>query len=263
MVGEYMAAEVTRLVSNAMAADMVVDAYRERQLAIQWQDVWDRADGHWQQGVLLPVEHRESPGPAPAAAAGRGANVAAVYGLLASLVLYNGLLTASWMIEDRNSGVLRRLVTTSTRPERYLLGSSLAMGLVAVVTVAGTLLAFRYGLGWDVVGGGRELLLAGAYVVAVTGLAVLAGALVRTEFQLQVSAPWVTVITGVLGAGGTLSGLSDRLAIIGLATPQGWLLQGLAQSGDGLALLHTAVLSGAGLAAVLLGVLVAARRQAA
>lgn len=245
LVGEYLASEVVRLQANTLAAQQVVAAYEARGQGRDglWQEAWAYADSFWEPEPLMQIEYREMQAGQPLSSLEPPSIPLTLYGLLASLVLFNALLTAGSLIDERRSGVLLRLRTTHIGPGRYLAGSALATALIGTLTLTAAL------VGLDHSPALVEAALLAAYLVASTGAALAAGALLRTRFELQMTAPLLTLFTGLVGGGGAvLATLSRRFATLALLTPQGWLLEGLrSQSAGGSPWLSAAVLASVGL----------------
>ena len=250
MVAEYLASEVVRLQANTLAADQVVEAYEARGLGRDslWQEAWTYADSFWEPEPLMRIDYREMQAGRPVSDQTSPAVPLTLHGLIASLVLFNTLLTAGSLIDERRSGVLLRLRTTHIGPGRYLAGTALAAALTGAATLVAALAVVGH------TPGPVETALLAVYLAASTGASLAAGALLRTRFELQVTAPLLTLFTGLLGGGGTvLAGLSHRFTTLALFTPQGWLLEGLrAHAAGGSPWLACAVLTLWGL---ILGVL--------
>lgn len=233
MAGEYAASEVMRLAANSRAASDVVAEYRRLGRVAPaaadrlWQEAWDHADSYWEPEPLMTLSYRELQGGRAAVPAGTTRRGVPLYALLATLVLFNSLLAAGWMVEDRRSGVLHRTITTGTRLTTYVAGHGLAVLVVGAATLAGALgvLAWR-GSAPDLAG--PDVALLGSYLACAAGLSMLVSMAFRSGARLQVAVPFLTLLTALLGSG--LAGLGDlagRLRALAYLTPQGWLLAGL------------------------------------
>ncbi|MFZ5824033.1 MAG: ABC transporter permease, partial [Bacillota bacterium] len=131
MAAEYLASEVVRLQANTLAAGRVVAAYEARGLGRDglWQEAWTYADSFWEPEPLMRIDYQEMQAGRPVSDQASPAVPLTLYGLVASLVLFNTLLTAGSLIDERRSGVLLRLRTTHVGPGRYLGGTALAAAL--------------------------------------------------------------------------------------------------------------------------------------
>lgn len=244
MTGEYLASEVVRLAANVRAANEVTNAYGKRGLVPTsekqrlWSEVWAETDSHWEPEPLMTMTYREWSGSADLSPVAEDAlpwkAQEVPFSLLASLVLFNTLLGAGGLVRDRAQGMLPRVRTTRAGLVRYQAGSGLAVALLGAATIA----LSAFGLWW-VTGQPPALgLSAGAvlvaYLVAVSGLSLLAGLVFRTDQQLQAAVPLVTLATGILGSGaGVLGDISARFEQMAWFTPQGWMLSGLRASALG------------------------------
>ncbi|GAB4291084.1 MAG: hypothetical protein Kow0067_17580 [Coriobacteriia bacterium] len=158
---------------------------------------------------------------------------------------------AAGILEEREQGTLRRLLVTPTRQATIISGKIFGIVMTALIQ-AGILVGvgvLLFGVPW-----GRDpvavSLLLIAYILAVTGLAVLMSSLVRSRDQFSGLGPLMSVGLAMLGGSfWPIEIVSPLMQAIAKLTPTGWAMIGLTDvvarnQGLGAALLPIAVLLG-------------------
>jgi len=249
LIGEYLAGEAVRLASNVMAADNVVGEYARMGLVdaagedALWLAAWRHTDAQWEPAPLMRMDYREPRLGGvvdPSVPSAPAVSDPALFGLAASLAMFNALLAARWIVDDRKRGILDRLRAVRAGVGDYMLGHMAAVFIVGAATFGVTVLAAAARLHIQPAVSGAAAGLLAAYLLAVSGLSLLLGTALRSDFQLQVAIPFLTLFTAVLGSGlVNLAQVSRAFRAVSLVTPQGWLMDGL----------HAALLGGGGPAA--------------
>lgn len=136
---------------------------------------------------------------------------------------------ASGILEEREQGTLRRLLVTPNRKAALVVGKILGIVMTAVlqatILVGIGVVLFRVPWGNDPLAVGMLLL---SYILAVTGLAVLVSAVVRSRDQLSGLMPLMAVGLAMLGGSfWPLQITSDFMQTMAKLTPTGWAMIGL------------------------------------
>lgn len=136
---------------------------------------------------------------------------------------------ASGILEEREQGTLRRLLVTPN--DRTLLVAGKILGIVITAVLQASILvgigAAFFGVGW-----GKDplavTLLMLTYILAVTGLAILVSAVVRSRDQLSGLMPLLSVGLAMLGGSfWPLQIVSPFMQTVAKMTPTGWAMIGL------------------------------------
>ncbi|HDP69309.1 MAG TPA: ABC transporter permease [Actinobacteria bacterium] len=194
------------------------------------EDLYWAADEKWEPEPPVSVEVQEV---IPSEV--RGESVVATgylqfsLGFTVMFIMFIVLNGAGGILDEREAGTLSRLLTTPTPKAQLLLGKIVAVfltgALEAVILIGFSALVF------DVPWGRNPLsliIIVGAYLLAVTGLAVFLSAMVRTRGQLSAIGPVVAVALAMIGGcfwpTEIVSPFMRRLADF---TPTGWAMYGL------------------------------------
>jgi len=136
---------------------------------------------------------------------------------------------ASGILEEREQGTLRRLLITPN--DRSLLITGKIFGIVITAVLQASILvgigALAFGVPWgnDPLAVALVLL---TYILAVTGLAILVSAVVRSRDQLSGLMPLLSVGLAMLGGSfWPLQIVSPLMQTVAKFTPTGWAMVGL------------------------------------
>jgi len=217
----------TRIAANAEASRVAAGALNGSE---EFSRLFEYADTFWspdppvgvESRVVLSTTARANELEAPA-------NTQYSLGFTVFFVLMVALGSAGGIIEEREIGTLRRLLSTPVRRVEVLTGKTLGVAFVA--SFEALLLvgfgALVFGVPW----GSNPLavtLVLFSLVLAATGLGVMISALVRTRSQMSAIAPVLSTALAMLGGCywpiEITSPLMQRVAKL---TPTGWAMAGL------------------------------------
>ncbi len=167
---------------------------------------------------------------------------------------------ASGILEEREQGTLRRLLITPSHKSQLIVGKILGIVITAVLQAAilvgiGSAF-FKVPWGSDPIAVVSLLL---SYILAVTGLAILLSAVVRSRSQLSGLMPLLSVGLSMLGGSfWPLQIVSPFMQTVARCTPTGWAMIGLTDvvarnQGMAAAAVPTLVLLGFAAASLMLG----------
>ncbi len=150
-------------------------------------------------------------------------------GFVVMFVMMTAMTAAGGILEEREFGTLRRLLTTPLTRGGLLggkvLGVWLSAALQAAILIGLGVLAFRVPWGDDPV---ALLAVLGAYLLAATGIGVLASSLVRTRSQLAAISSIAAVALSMLGGCyWPIDIVSPAMQHVAMVTPTGWAMRGL------------------------------------
>lgn len=215
-----------RMSTSAAAADVVAGVNPAR----TFEQAYASADRFWEPEPPISVE-----GQTVIASEVRGEGVQASgntqssAGFTIFFLMFVTFGGAGAILEEREQGTLRRLLVSPTSRSVLIGGKIVGIVLTAVVqvlvlTTVGRLL---FGVPW-----GRhpvaEAMVLFAYILSITGLAVLVSTLVRTREQFSGAGPIIS--TGLAMLGGSywsLDIVSPLMQTVAKATPTGWAMIGL------------------------------------
>ncbi|HSK46696.1 MAG TPA: ABC transporter permease [Coriobacteriia bacterium] len=219
-----------RVSANVAAANVVVEQFSQGAPAGKFARAYATADALWEPrppvAVKLTVATASSNRSAELEAP---ANTQYSLGFTVFFVFMTALGSAGGVLEDRELGTLRRVLSAPVRRAELLGGKVLGVAIVSAFEAAilvgfGTLV---FGVPW-----GTEPLAVTAVllslVLAATGLGVMVSALVRTRSQMSAVAPILS--TGLAMLGGCywpVEITSPLMQTIAKFTPTGWAMVGL------------------------------------
>jgi len=217
----------TRVAASAEAARVAVSALRGVE---EFEHVFTYADGQWSPEPPVGVEARfvlasaarENELKAPP-------NTQYSLGFTVFFVTMVALGSAGGILEEREIGTLRRLLSAPLGRWQILLGKSLGVAFVASFEAA-MLVGFgatMFGVEW----GSDPLpvaMLLFSLVLAATGLGVMLSAIVRTRGQMSALTPVVSTAFAMLGGCyWPIEVTSPFMQQVAKLTPTGWAMLGL------------------------------------
>ncbi len=236
ILGEMLGSEVMRLSANTGAANKTEQLYQLYGLTPPtsgslWERVWNYADSQWEPKPLMTIDYKEMSGN-DVQAVNRVTNVSNAaltgIGMLLVFVLLFVTLHSRWLLEERDNGTLKRIMSAPGILWRFYVGNIAALGLLSLFLISVCAVLARVLFGASLVFHPLQYVLLGAYTYAVIGLGMFFSAIFRTSRQLETGAPLLALLTGFVGGCFwpflPLTGLSETLA---LCTPQGWTLAGM------------------------------------
>lgn len=236
ILGEMLGSEVMRLSANTGAANKTERLYqlyglKQPATGSLWERVWNYADSQWEPKPLMTIDYKEMSGN-DVQTVNRVTNVSNAMmtgmGMLLVFVLLFVTLHSRWLLEERDNGTLKRIMSTPGVLWKFYVGNIAALGLLSLVLVCICAVLARLLFSASLVFHPLQYALLGAYTYAVIGLGMFFSAIFKTSRQLETGAPLLALLTGFVGGCFwpflPLSGFSEMLA---LCTPQGWTLAGM------------------------------------
>jgi ABC-2 type transport system permease protein len=236
ILGEMLGSEVMRLSANTSAANRAEQLYAQygfvhSDTTTLWEHVWKYADSQWEPKPLMTIRYQEI----------EGTNVKEVtrmigvsptsltgLGMLLVFLLLFVVLHSRWLIEERENGTLKRIMSVPGLLWKFYLGNIAALfilSLLLVVLCEGmSLVLFKAHLLIHPL----QYVVLGAYGLAVIGLGMFFSAVFTTGQQMQAGAPLVALLTGFIsGCFWPFLPLEGLVRVLALCTPQGWALAGM------------------------------------
>lgn len=236
ILGEMLGSEVMRLSANTGAANKTERLYqlyglKQPETGSLWERVWNYADSQWEPKPLMTIDYKEMSGN-DVQTVNRVTNVSNAMltgmGMLLVFVLLFVTLHSRWLLEERDNGTLKRIMSTPGVLWKFYVGNIAALGLLSLFLVCICAVLARLLFSASLVFHPLQYALLGAYTYAVIGLGMFFSAIFKTSRQLETGAPLLALLTGFIGGCFwpflPLSGFSEMLA---LCTPQGWTLTGM------------------------------------
>ncbi|MFT9849220.1 ABC transporter permease [Aneurinibacillus sp. REN35] len=230
ILGEMLGSEVMRLSANTGAANRAEQLYQLYGLTPPaagslWERVFAYADAQWEPEPLMTIEYKEMTG-------GGLQNVTRVtnvsnaaltgMGMLLVFVLLFVMLHSRWLLEERDNGTLKRIISAPGMLWKFYAGNIAALALLSLFLIGVCAVLARFVFGASLVFHPLQYVLLAAYTFAAISLGMLFSALFRTSRQLETGAPLLALLTGF--AGGCFwpfLPLVGMAKIIALCTPQG------------------------------------------
>ncbi|MDO8685288.1 MAG: ABC transporter permease [Clostridiales bacterium] len=156
-----------------------------------------------------------------------------LHGILLVFLMLSTLYSGSWLIEERNTGTLSRLISSGRGIKLAFLTTGVMLFLVALVQTAifhfGTLIFF----GTPVLNNLIELAILIIYIIFIVALSLFFSTLFNDQSAMQTASTMVAVFSGIIsGSLFDLREVSGTIRMLSLFTPQGWALSAISGSSD-------------------------------
>lgn len=231
-VREVLAGEIIRFVTNNLAAEWVVNQYKELNITVKndlMQEAIDYADSQWEPEPLMTVEYIEA-GDAerkpttvvfmPIAASSTG--------IIIFFIMLYILFNSGWIIEERINGTLKRLAAGPKALAYSFFANVLALLFSAMFQVALFSIIMSLLFGVFIFTGVLSYLIISAYILSVVSISMFLSSILKTPAQLQAGAPAFALLTSFLGGCfWNFAEVPERLKMLSRLTPQGWALEGI------------------------------------
>lgn len=233
---ELVNGAVGRIAANAVAARVSVEVISRGSggaypaSAPDFRQLYAEADRFWSPDPPVGVTRRVVMASSSRAAEMKApANTQYSLGFTVFFVLMVALGSAGGILEERELGTLRRLVSSPVSRAQIVFGKVLGVALIASFE-ASILVGFgalAFGVPW----GNAPIAVAmvlGALVIASTGLGVMLSALVKTRSQLSALVPVISTALAMLGGCYWSVDITPPvMQKIAMLTPTGWAMVGL------------------------------------
>ncbi|AMA71554.1 MULTISPECIES: ABC transporter permease [Aneurinibacillus] len=236
ILGEMLGSEVMRLSANTGAANRAEEWYRLYGLTSNeperlWERVWKYADSQWTPKPLMTINYKEmEAGGVQSVTRLTRVSVAALTGIGALLVFMMMFvaLHSRWLIEERENGTLKRMMSVPGMFRTFYLGNIAMLFTLSVFLAALCEAVARFWFDASLLYHPLQSIILGAYILAVIGLSMLFATLLPTPQQLQTTAPLLALLTGFVGGCfWPFLPLNGWIKTLSLLTPQGWALDGM------------------------------------
>ncbi len=229
---EVMAGEIIRFTANATAVKWVLDVYGKTGKAVPEgfdREIERHADSQWEPRPLMTIDYRELEGESSVKAEKILAPRSAVStGIILVFMMFQILFSSGWLIEERSSGMIKRLVAGPEALALSFAGNISALFITGMIQVTAFLLLDRLVFGIDLLPGFWPYTVIALYLTAVISISLFLSAVLKTPAQLQAGAPVFALMTGF--AGGCFWNTAEvpvRVKQLARFTPQGWAMEGL------------------------------------
>jgi len=231
--GEVVAGEVMRLLSNSVAVNWIADEYRK--LGIEVDDnledeILKYAESQWEPEPLMTIRYQEMEGnmAKDMDRALLPSSTAASVGVIIVFIMFYVLFCSGWLVEERISGTLKRLVSGLHTLGYSFVGSILALMLLGILQIVLFFTVCRVVFDVVVFTSAWSYVVIFAYLLSVISISMFLSSILKTPSQLQAGAPVLALLMGF--AGGCFWNFVEMpksLKTLSLLTPQGWTLEGI------------------------------------
>ncbi|HHX62388.1 MAG TPA: ABC transporter permease [Epulopiscium sp.] len=154
IIGELFSAEVMRLSSNVDAANAVVKQYNQIKQYGEgvenkdqlWTDAWELTDSYWEPSPIITIDYHSTSKSSQASTdnpemAQIKHNISEI--LILALLMFSILSACGPLLNEKNNGIIKRIISTGTPLWIYLLSSILTiitihtLGLFILMLVSG------------------------------------------------------------------------------------------------------------------------------
>lgn len=230
---EVIAGETIRLVTATMAANTVLEHYKELGLDVEdtfRDEVTDFADELWEPEPLMTMDYNELKGSVISEEEHIGLPTASASsaGLIVAFIMFYMLFSSGWLLEERMNGTIKRLETANGALAVSFGASVLSLfaaGSLQIIMFSAVLKLF---FGITLFSGTLTYAILMAYLLAVIAISLFLSSILGTMAQLQAGAPVLALFTGFLG--GCFWNFLEppqEMQRLSLFTPQGWALKGI------------------------------------
>ncbi len=239
MLSEIAAGEVTRLTSNVVSANLVVEnfqyyniPYNDREKNALWQKARDFSDKQWEPSPLVQLESRHMGAEGlsetiPPDYRAEARNLIFMISIFAVAMMFLSIFLHSWIVQERGNGIRSRIKSSAAGLSLYTAGNSLA---VLGALILSSLLALGLGtLFLPVVTpfSPQLVVVIFFYLLGCVGIALFLASIAQTSGQMQLLGIMVTIFTSAFGVVFFhLEDTSIYLDLIIKLTPQSWLIHG-------------------------------------
>jgi ABC-2 type transport system permease protein len=231
-VKELVASEVNRFVSNHYAVSLTVEELQKRGISPRVdlkEEILEEADSNWNPPLATyeffwsdaPQRHlATTPFIPPTPRVYHGA----ILLFIMLLVLFGG----SFMVDERNSGIIERLLASPRGYGKNHLINFLSIFWGTSFLVLMMILLIRGIFGISMIQDLSSLLIYILYTIFVILFTFLLGMVLKNSFTMQaISTPLTILLSFAGGSFFNMTEASEKGEFLSLFTPQGWALKGL------------------------------------
>ncbi len=230
---EVIAGEVIRLITGNMAAGWIADQYGK--LGIKAEDsltdeILAYNDSLWEPKPPMTIVYKEQQGSGikTVERSTMPVAVATSTGVIVAFIMFYILFSSGWLVEERANGTVKRLAVGPHALLHSYAGSILALLAAGMFQVILFSVIDKLLFTVELFPGIYSYLLFFAYLLAVISISLFLSSVLKTQAQLQATAPVLALITGF--AGGCFWNfveMPERIRLLSMFTPQGWMLKGI------------------------------------
>jgi ABC-2 type transport system permease protein len=238
IIGRAFSGEVARLLLNTTAADWVIKEYETMEKALKaissedketlWSEAWRHTDSLWEPEPPMKMEYSEFKDGIIIKDANPlyGTVEASALGMLSAFLMFLIMFNSSWLIEERENGTIKRLISGTNALGLVFAGNILTLLFIGLVQVLFFWLVSSAIFGISIFNNIASLFIMLVYLLSTIAISLFFSSILKTRMQLQTGAPLFSIITGF--AGGCFWNFADMSGIaraISLFTPQGLALE--------------------------------------
>ncbi|MBZ4646456.1 MAG: hypothetical protein JG777_1945 [Clostridia bacterium] len=238
IIGEIISSEVIRLSSNVTAANYVVSEYKKMKVISgkeaqqkTWEEAWKYTDAQWEPKPLMTIEYKEmQQGTLKSGSGNKGLfhTLDVIYGMIISYLMFNMLVGGSWVITEKNDGIIKRIYSSPMKLSTYIMGNIFAVAIINFIGVSLMIYLLERFFSMQSIGLNQVYMLLIAYLLCLSSISLFLATILKSISQLQVVTPVTTLITSFFGGSFiNLSEISQRFKQISMITPQHWFMEGL------------------------------------
>ncbi|HHW48191.1 MAG TPA: ABC transporter permease [Clostridiaceae bacterium] len=231
--GELVAGEVMRLLSGSMAVNWVTGEYKR--LGIEVDDnledeILKCVESQWEPEPLMTIRYQEMVGSEAkdTERVSMPASTAASVGVIIVFIMFYVLFCSGWLIEERISGTLKRLVSGFNTLGYSFIGSVLALMILGILQIILFFTVCKVVFDVVVFTSAWSYVVIFAYLLSVISISLFLSSILKTPSQLQAGAPVLALLMGFVGGCfWNFVEMPKSLKALSLLTPQGWTLEGI------------------------------------
>jgi ABC-2 type transport system permease protein len=232
-VGEVVAGEVMRLLSNSVAVDWITSEYRRfgKEVNDNLEDeILEYVESQWEPEPLMTIRYQEMEGSVAKdmERVSMPASTAASVGVIIVFIMFYVLFCSGWLIEERVSGTLKRLVSGLHTLGYSFVGSILALMFLGILQMILFLTICKTVFDVVVFTSAWSYIVIFVYLLSVISISLFLSSILKTPSQLQAGAPVLALLMGFVGGCfWNFVEMPKSLKALSLLTPQGWTLKGI------------------------------------
>ncbi len=232
-VQELVSGEVMRLGAQSMAVDKITTLYKKHNVSVNSgliNEINIFYQSQWEPKPLVTVDYREvqNNSAQEVKRISLPSSTAASSGIILVFIMFFVLFCSGWVIEERNNGTLKRLISGPGALIHSFAGNVLALMAAGLLQIVLFSVILKLAFDVNIFPGTMSYLLFSAYLLSVISISMLLSSILKTPAQLQAGGPIFALLTGF--AGGCFWNFVDptkQLKQLADLTPQGWALQGI------------------------------------
>lgn len=237
LISDIIGGEISRIMLNIAAANWVVDEYNlSGNSDALWKEAWEYTDSLWASGPAMEIDYSEIDLSKDSQDNSyltdtdiritKNTSIStSAFGMLVAFIMFLIMFNSSWLIEERENGTLRRILSGPGAISALFAGNILSLVFIGLVQIALFSLICTFIFGVNIFSQGINMLIIILYLFSAISISLFASSILKTRIQLQTGAPLFSIITGFIGGCfWNFTDLGGLIKTISLFTPQGLAL---------------------------------------